>query len=175
MRIIERGKEYINKSKYPVKETCEYCGSVIELDEDDLNIGQYGAAYYICPVCGERCMADNVDGITLTADNIDFPKHFNHSVDGVKLTKEDVKKYIKDGIKFFRENPDSFTYVTGSGNTGVMVLNYSGDEEYLVVVTKDYYDMNIPYEKEDYAVQDAHDWAWENKGINLKRQKVNDN
>lgn len=175
MKVIEVSKRYTtNKTEFPIKETCEHCGSIIELDEMDLSLGKYGAMWYRCPVCKRKCIADNVEGIELTKDNIIFPDYFNHSIDGVDLDGKDIKEYIKEGIEYFRKNPDAFTFVTGSGNTGVMVQNYSGDEEYLVVVTKDYYDMNIPYEDEDYAAQDENGWKWNNDGVNLKRQKVKD-
>lgn len=168
MNIVEVGEKYREpENEFPLEVTCEYCRSKLELEEKDLTDGPYGAMWYRCPVCKRKCMCDEAVGIQLTGDNIVFPKHFNRSWDGVDIDPDGVKEYIKQGIDFFRENPNAFTYVTGSGNTGVMVQNYSGDEEYLVVVTKDYYSMIIPYESVDYDVQEKNGWQWENNGVNL--------
>ena len=114
-------------------------------------------------------MADDVDGIILTEDNIEFPKHFYCFKDGVDVTSEEIKEYIKDAIKFFRNNPSCFCYSTGSGNTSVIVLNFSGDEEYAVNVAKGYYEAHIPYGDKDYLVHNANDWKWENIGVKKVR------
>jgi hypothetical protein len=170
VKVVKIAKDYEEiEPKFPVLVTCQYCESRIELDEKDVSIGEFGVFWYRCPVCKRRDMVDELPGITLSKNTIEFPTHFHHFVDGVDIQPEDIKKWIGEAIDFFRENPDSFTYITGSGNTGVMVQNYSGDEDYYVVVTKDFYDINIPYEDEDYAAQDKNSWEWKNKGVNLKR------
>lgn len=175
MEIIEVSEEFKkDKVKFPIEVACEYCRSKLLLEKEDLECAEFGAMWYRCPVCKRRNMIDEVEGITLTADNINFPNNFWHYNDGVDLSSDDIKKYIKDGIIYFRNNPEVFTYCTGSGNTHVMVQNYSGDKDYYVVVTKDYYDMEIPYEDIDYAIQDENSWNWKNIGVNMKRQKVKD-
>lgn len=41
-----------NYNKFPMKVTCERCGSVIELEhEDDLRDNGYSEFYWICPLC----------------------------------------------------------------------------------------------------------------------------
>ena len=169
MVIIEKGDKYQYDVTFPIKVECDYCGSTLMVEKEDLTDGEFGAMWYRCPVCKRRCMADEVDGIKLTRDNIIFPKHFSHYIDGVDISPDDIKRYIKEGIDFFRENPSSFFYLTGSGNTVVILQNYSGDEEYAVTVSKDYYTMSIPYEDEDYAVQDQSGWQWTNKGVDVRK------
>lgn len=172
MEIIEVSKEFAtNETKFPLEVTCEYCGSKLLLDREDLSCGAFGAMWYTCPVCKRRCMADEVDGITLTANNIQFPDNFWYYKDGVDISPEEINKYIKDGIKFFRENPEAFTYVTGTGNSHIMVQNYSGDEDYYVVVSKDFYDAEIPYEDIDREIQKRNGAEWQNSGVNLKKKK----
>ena len=48
-------------------------------------------------------------------------------------------------------NKDEFVYFTGTGTTMVYVFRFTGDEEYEVVVTKDYYNTYIPFKSEDYG------------------------
>lgn len=171
MKVIEVGKEYEEKeTQYPIDVTCEYCGSRMLLEKSDVYIGPFGAVWYRCPICKRQCMADEATGITLTVDNIEFPKHFWHFGNGKDLSPEDIKQYIKDGVEYFRNNPDNFAFIAGTGNTYIIVENYSGDKEYHIVVAKDYYDMEIPYEDIDYNIQDQNNWEWKNVGVNIQRQ-----
>ena len=56
---------------------CEYCESELEVSKEDTHIGWLGAAFAKCPCCGQEIMVDELEGITLTKDNIEFPVHFN--------------------------------------------------------------------------------------------------
>ena len=168
MRVIKNNTEI--KIKYPLREECDYCGSELEVDEKDTYVGYLGAIHYKCPVCGTENMIDDIDGLTLTKDNVEFPNHFHHFGKGVDLTSDEIRKYINDAIEYFRENPDSFCYTTGAGNTGILVQNFSGDYEYHVVVTKDFYDVGIPYEHEDYKALVSVDGRWRNIGIEAWRE-----
>lgn len=151
---------------FPLYHKCEHCESEYEIEEmDELHEGTLGDYYVICPICKHKSYVDEIDGKTLTKDNIVFPINFFHSVNGVDLDSEEIRKYISGAIEFFRKNPEAFTYTTGSGNTGVIVENFSGDKEYHVWVTKDYYDTYIPYEAEDIVAQEENGWDWQNKGI----------
>lgn len=146
------------KKQYPKKAICDKCGSELEYEESDITIGWLGAPYIECPCCGYDFMLDDEDGgITLTVDNVEFPTHFNHTskenaVDC--LNNKEIKRYIHNAIDYFRENKDEdenvFAYNTGTGNLTVHVYRYSGDEDYHVVVSGDYYDTYIPFEPEDY-------------------------
>ena len=162
--------------KFPLTIECEKCGSQLEIDEEDIVIKVLGLPGVICPVCGKWTAVDELEdeySVNITKDNIEFPDHFFHSVNGVDLDKDEIKKYINDGIEWFRKNPEAFVYTTGTGNTGIMIQNYSGDEEYHAIVTKDYYDTFIPYEKEDYDAQNSVDWEWKNCGIDAWKELRN--
>ena len=168
MRVIKKKSDI--KQPFPMRVICYNCESELEIEEQDTHVGYYGAMYFTCPVCGEESMIDELDGITLTKDNIEFPQHFYYFGNGVDLTSEEIRKYINDAIKFFRKNPDNFCYTTGSGNTGILVQNFSGDHEYHVVVTKDFYETEIPYETKDYAALNSVDDRWRNVGIEAWRE-----
>ena len=175
MEIVEKNERYeLKEPVFPIEVVCEHCDSILKVEEVDLTCGALGLMYFRCPVCKRKSCIYELDEIELTKDNIIFPQHFWHHTNGVDISPGDIKKWINDAIDFFRENPDAFVYVTGSGNTSVLVQNYSGDEEYVVSVTKDCYETHIPYEKEDYVAQDENGWKWKNDGVNLKRQKVKD-
>ena len=140
---------------YPRKLICEGCQSELEYDESDLVMGEYGCMYVDCPICGEHNMlVDNEKSITLTVDNIEFPVHFHHvSVEtGAKerCNTEEIRYELCRAITYFRENKEETDWHTWSGNLFVFVHRWSGDEEYEVVVSKDFYNMEIDFEDEDY-------------------------
>ena len=130
--------------------TCERCGSVLEAETGDTYIGALGCRYVKCPCCGEENMLD--DGITLTKDNLSFPKHYFSFKNGVKLSNKEVNKYVKECIEALRNSTDKNFYATqtGTGDTHVFVFKYDGDEEYFVYVGKGGYETQVPFEDVDY-------------------------
>ena len=68
--------------------TCDHCGSELEITEEDIYIGAYGAVYVICPCCGEEIMIEELEGVTLTMNNIEFPIHFVRSNKDIRNVKE---------------------------------------------------------------------------------------
>ena len=160
MRVLDESKH--NKLKYPLKITCKKCGANLEVEETDVYIGALGLGYVICPVCRKATPFDEVE-FEVTKDNVVFPQHFFHSVNGVDISPEEIRETIKKGIDFFRENPEAFTWTTQFGNMWMTIFNYSGDEEYHVNITKDYYDIFIHYADADYAAQ-LNSNGWQNEG-----------
>ena len=65
------------------------------------------------------------------------------------LTDEEINKWIHQGIEYFRENPEEYSYFMGSGNSMVHMYKFDEDKEYYVVVSKDYELGEIEFEKED--------------------------
>lgn len=165
MRVIKNNMNKPMKESYKI--TCENCESELEITEDDIeSYGFLGISYVTCPICGKSTATDIEElDKKITLDNMVFPDNFYSFGNGVPLSPEDINRYIKNGVKYFRENPSSFAYITGSGDTFVAVCNYSGDEQYTVVVAKGYYEGEIPYDSEDYRVQDRNNWEWKNTGV----------
>ena len=139
---------------YPLKTTCDQCDSELEVSEEDIHIGWLGAAFVTCPCCGEETMLDEVEGITLTVDNIDFPVHFLHTSKDkrycIDVSSEDIVKEIKRAISYFREHKDEWYRYTMYGDLAIFVHRLEGDEIYAVYITKDFYETDIPFDKADY-------------------------
>lgn len=163
MRILKNNyiemteEEFDNLPKpmpYPRKFVCEHCKSELEYDREDLRMGEYGCMFLDCPLCNhDNMIDDHEDNITLTVNNIEFPVHFHHvnSKCAVERGNTDEIRYeLKRAIEYFRKNKDEYTWHTWSGNLFVLVHRWSGDEQYEVVVSTDFYNMEIPFEEEDY-------------------------
>lgn len=158
MKVIKNNYNANTEVKKEVENTfkicCSNCYSELEVTEEDAHIGVYGAAHVTCPCCGEDTMVKDLEGITLTKDNIKFPTHFyrtNKNLRNVKeIESEEINEDIKSGIEFFRRNKDECSWYTSTGDTFLSVFRYPEDEEYFVMVAKDFYETYIPFEKEDY-------------------------
>ena len=141
---------------YPRKFVCEKCKSELEYDREDLRMGEYGCMYLDCPLCKhDNMLDDHEDNIKLTVDNIKFPVHFHHfsKESGAKeRAVEEVRKEIRRAVEYFRNNKNEevYNWHTFSGDLFIMVHRYSGDEEYSVIVSRDFYNMEIGFEEEDY-------------------------
>ena len=139
---------------FPLKIKCSQCDSQIEIVEEDTHIGWMGARFISCPCCGEEAMVDELDGITLTKDNLEFPVHFNRTTKGlrnvVEVNSDEIINGIKKAITYFRENKEEWNWYTSYGDLFLSVYRHPGDEEYFVMVTKDFYETYIPFEDEDY-------------------------
>ena len=133
---------------------CDHCDSELEVSEEDTHIGWLGAAFVKCPCCGQESMVDELDGITLTKDNIDYPVHFNRTNkdlrNAVEVQKNKVVEEIQRGIDYFRTNKDESYWSTCHGDLFLIIFRYEDDEEYFVLVTRDFYETDILFEKEDY-------------------------
>lgn len=167
MRVLKNNynekNEHIAKviaNPYPRKHICDRCSSELEYERSDLHMGFLGCMHLTCPLCGNENMVEENEGtVTLTKDNIEFPTHFWHtSVEtGAKdcCNNNEVKNCIDKAIKYFRENKEEYSYCTSYGNLYVKVHRYEGDENYDVVVSNDFYETYIPFEKEDYRHEEG--------------------
>lgn len=133
---------------------CNECDSELEITENDTHIGWLGARFITCPCCGEESMVEELDGITLTKDNLKFPVHFNRTTNGlrhiVEIKSDEIIKEIKRAITYFRENKNEWHWYTSHGDLFLSVYRHPDDEDYFVLVTKDFYETYIPFEREDY-------------------------
>lgn len=149
----EESDEKLTRPKV-VRTFCDHCDSELEVSEGDIHFGWLGAAYVECPCCGMETMVEEMDGIELTKDNVEFPIHFhriNRDLPDVKdITNEKISLHVKDGIEWFRRNKKEPYWYTSSGNLFFIMFRYEDDEEYHIVVTKDFYETDIPFEGEDY-------------------------
>lgn len=151
---VEANK-YVNN--YPRKMLCECCNSELEYEESDIQIGAFGCATVVCPLCGDtNFIDDSGKELTLTVRNVEFPIHFWHTSKETGAVdvcnNKEVKEAIYRAINYFRnnKNEDEYHWFTATGNLYVDVCKMTGDESYEIMITKDYYSTVIPFEAADY-------------------------
>lgn len=155
MKILkDNSKNRKVEEQKTIKVTCSECDSELEITKEDTHIGCEGARFITCPCCSEESIVDEMEGITLTKDNIEFPIHFSRTTKGmrhvVEASSDEIIKQIQEGITYFRNCKNTFCWYSCYKDLFVMIFRYSGDDAYFVVVTKDFYETHIPFEKEDY-------------------------
>jgi hypothetical protein len=151
--IPEQNNENIDEN-LPIQITCGRCNSKLEITKEDTHIGWLGSRFITCPCCGQETMIEELDGIALTVDNLEFPVHFsrtNKDERNVKeINAEEIVKNIRSGIKYFREFKDQYIWYTRYGDLFLIIFKYSSDEEYRIMVTKDFYETELPFKEVDY-------------------------
>lgn len=136
------------------KIVCDRCGSMLQYDEHDINIGAFGCANVICPLCGcENYIEDDKYDMKLSMYNVEFPKHFYYTSTETGAVdccnNDEVKEAIIRAIEHLRKHREH-TWITTLGNLFVLVQRFDIDEIYEVFVTNNYYETSIPFENEDY-------------------------
>ena len=131
----------MNEQKF-YRQTCDECGAELEFSLEDTNIGALGVRYIKCPVCDKKIMTDELDGIDLNLNNIEFPKHF-FEPGGEDIPDDRINDWVRACLQAAEETDEPYGYFvsTGSGNTMVIILAY--EDEYQVLVTKDYYETSV--------------------------------
>ena len=142
MRVIE---DNFNKNKFKKTEniyTCNNCTSKVDVDDKDLQVGELGNYYYICPCCGEKTYLDS--GIELNKDNIRFPQHYCSTLTGIDISDDKINKMVKECIERIEKIDSDFVY-TATGNTFVLVTKEYEDVEdgYNIFVSKGYYESYV--------------------------------
>ena len=122
---------------------CEWCGAAFE---GEPYIGVNGAEWVDCPKCGERTFVS--EGIEITADTVEYPKHFCSYSKGKPVDDEQINEWIKDAVNQLDKDVDYSGHASGD----TIVLAYKSDEDYssaTVIVAKKYSEceVQIPREK----------------------------
>lgn len=131
------------------RQKCNECAAELEFSLEDTHIGALGARYIKCPICGKEIPTERCDGIELNSNNIEFPKHF-FEPDGVDIPDDEINNWVRECLKIAEESDEPYGYFLqiGAGNTMVILMAY--EDEYEIIVTKDYYETSV---NKEYTTQ----------------------
>ena len=126
------------------RQYCEECHAELEFAFDDTYEGALGARYLKCPVCGREVITE-LEGLELTSDNIEFPKHFmSIGKNAIDVENEEIQQWIRNSLNKFKEGKAQDFSFYGTGNTFMITLEMA--DEYCIYVMKNYWDCCIPKE-----------------------------
>jgi hypothetical protein len=157
MKIINNNcstKNVVKEEPEVVNVFCESCGSELEIIKEDTHIGWLGSRYFTCPCCGEESLVEEFEGVTLNINTLKFPDHFHRTNKDLRhvaeVTDSELRASIKQAIDFFRANKDEWSWFTMYGDLFLQVYRFDGDEEYSIVIARDFYEATLQFETVDY-------------------------
>ena len=141
IRVV--GKKYKEPKVYKI--ICDECRAELEYEYEDTYEGYAGMRHIKCPECGYEIMSEYFDGVELDSNNVEFPKHF-YSFNGVDIQNEEIQQWVRKCLQYAEEAEEPYGYFihAGSGNTTVVLMAY--EDEYDIIVAKNYYELSIPRE-----------------------------
>lgn len=131
----------MNEQKF-YRQKCDECGAELEFSLEDTHIGALGARYIKCPICGEEIMTERCDGIQLNSSNIEFPKHFIEP-GGADIPDSKIENWVRECLKVAEESDELYGYFVCTGSSNTMVILMAYEDEYEIIVAKDYYETSI--------------------------------
>lgn len=140
MRVVSK----IEK-KYPKRIKCNNCGSELEYEKEDI-YEDFVSCYIKCPICKEKIILDNIDrsDIILNENNLNFPVHYFHNKNSVKISDKEINCHVRNCIKILKENPELNYDFVGTGDTMIFVFKENEDEEYYIYIGKNGYEAYVP-------------------------------
>lgn len=135
MKIIKNNKD--TDKVFPIRTTCEYCNSELEIDKEDVFFSD-GDYVYVCPVCNEENQIVNYSVIN-------YPHDFSYMCPecmGGYISDEFINNRIKEGIEFLQNHPEEDYWYEELGSVFMCILK--SDNKYTLNVTSDYYLLELP-------------------------------
>lgn len=122
---------------------CDDCAAELEFEYEDTYEGALGARYVRCPECSREVSIDEIESKALTPETIEFPKHF-FEPSGVDIPNEEIQKWVRNCLKIAEESKEPYGYFVHQGTSNAVVVLLVYENEYDIIVTKDYYEAVIP-------------------------------
>lgn len=148
MKVI---KDNMQEANNTIRCTCEWCGSILDVDITKDVIKCRGLRYFKCPCCKEDSYSDELNDSFPNKNDVSFPEDYFHYGDDsntYKVSDDEINKYVKQIIDEFDENDDDEDYFrsVSTGDTIVFVVKNIGENLYNSYVCKNYYEANIEME-----------------------------
>ena len=119
----------IKESKKEETRTCLECNTVIGFEKEDIEVGELGCLYVTCPMCKEKIWLDEKEGLKLTHENIEYPRHFHFPKNAVPIDDTEIQKQVKN----IAENVPEGSFTTYStGDTLIVGLDFEDEIEIYV-------------------------------------------
>ena len=128
--------------EWPKRVMCENCQAELEIEVDDVFVGEFGCYMFKCPCCSHNTAIDGMERDTQPT----FKKTFWHtsvkngSTNTVHIEDNEIQKMIDECVHNLISDdvePGEFS-MQGTGDTAVYAFKYEDCIE--ILVTQDYYE-----------------------------------
>lgn len=143
MRLITSNE---NKSEWPKRHNCEWCGAELEYDQDDVHVGYLGREYISCPNCNNE---ESISDKRVQASTWKITFRHTNALTCKDIKDTEIQEYVNHVLNVLSsdDNEDGDSFFTATGD--LLVCGYKHDEgEIDIIVTKDYWEDSLS--PEDY-------------------------
>ena len=140
MKIISQ-KVKDAQSMWPKRVMCENCQAELEIEADDVFVGEFGCYLFKCPCCSHNTAIDGMERDTQPTFNKTFwhTSVKNGSTNTVHIEDNEIQKMIDECVHNLISDdvePGEFS-MQGTGDTVVYAFKYVDCID--ILVTQDYY------------------------------------
>lgn len=150
MKVISQKSKDV-QSEWPKRVMCENCQAELEIEADDVFVGEFGCYLFKCPCCGHMTAIDGMERDTPPT----FRKTFWHtyvdkSNDTKHIENDEVQQMINHCVSnLISDDVEAGEFsMQGTGDTVVYAFKYKDCIE--ILVTQDYYEDTLF--KDDYGL-----------------------
>ena len=152
MKVISQ-KVKDAQSMWPKRVMCENCQAELEIEENDVFVGEFGCYLFECPCCGREVAIDDIERDTPPIFRKTF-FHYSATKDGTVQSKHIPDNEVQEMIdkcvhRLISEDVEAGEYtMEATGDTAVYAFKYEDCMD--IIVTQDYY--NDTLFNEDYGL-----------------------
>lgn len=138
MRLIKSNNI---KSEWPKRVMCENCQAELEIEENDVFVGEFGCHFFKCPCCGREVAIDGIERDTPPTFRQTFWHTFvDKSNDTKHIEDDEIQQMINHCVSnLISDDVEAGEFsMQGTGDTVVYAFKYEDCIE--ILVTQDYYE-----------------------------------
>ena len=141
MKIINQKVKDV-QPVWPKRVFCDECYAELEVEENDVFVGEFGCHLFKCPCCGREVAIDDIERDTPPTFRKTF-SHYSVTKEGIVQSKHipdnEVQKMIDGCVhRLISEDVKAGEYtMEATGDTAVYAFKYEDCMD--IIVTQDYY------------------------------------
>ena len=139
------------QSMWPKRVFCDECQAELEVEENDVFVGEFGCHLFKCPCCGREVAIDGIErDAPPTFRKTFWHTHVDKSNDMKHIEDDEVQRMIDKCVSnLISDDVEAGEFSKqGTGDTVVYAFKYEDCID--ILVTQDYYEDTLS--KEDYGL-----------------------